>query len=62
MRTLQVLSILGINSVTDYCWIHYLAPRTFPLTDYVTYAEEAIAQIAQHTKEIAPVPYVRLYE
>jgi hypothetical protein len=53
-----VIAALGVGSVTDYCWQHYQAMDTFPITPYADYAAKAIAKIDSLAQETAPLPYI----
>jgi hypothetical protein len=39
----EMLSTLGFDSVTSYCWLHHLYPKTFPTAPYSTWAEQSAA-------------------
>lgn len=52
----EMLTKLGFDSVTSYCWIHHLYPGDFPTTDYVSWAQKSEAFWPEFSKKW-PVPY-----
>eukprot|EP00698_Gefionella_okellyi_P006810 TRINITY_DN1635_c0_g1_i1.p1 TRINITY_DN1635_c0_g1~~TRINITY_DN1635_c0_g1_i1.p1 ORF type:complete len:419 (-),score=77.03 TRINITY_DN1635_c0_g1_i1:204-1433(-) len=56
-RANDIIGHLGVNSVTSYCFIHNVAPPTFPVTRY-QYMVNQTQLYWQHASETFAVPYL----
>jgi len=55
-----VITQLGVQSVTSYCWIHNVSPPNFPVTDYIYMLNKTIAYWSDAAKKfiVAYIPNV----
>lgn len=52
----EMIRLLGIDSVTSYCWIHHNYPRPFPAAPYPQWARQSAGQWDGLSRQF-PVPY-----
>lgn len=52
----EMLEILGFDSVTSYVWIHHVALKDFPKTEYSWCREQSVKDFEKFTKQYK-VPY-----
>lgn len=52
----DMVSALGVDSVTSYCWLHHVYPDKFPRTDYAELAVKSAA-VWDNLRRDLPAPY-----